>query len=71
MYMHLVHVFVYLACITFCLFSLPLGVRGWLYLVIVALPGLFMTQWQEISDDALWVKNECHFLIGTLQFYRV
>ena len=34
------HLFVYLACFTFRLCSLPLGVRDWLRLVIVALHGL-------------------------------
>ena len=29
------------AHVDFCPFSLPLGIRGWLRLVIVALPGLF------------------------------
>ena len=40
-YVLLVHLFVDLARVNFCPFSLPLGVRGWLLLVIVALPGLF------------------------------
>ena len=31
-----------LSCVDFCPFSLPLGVRGWLRLVIVALPGHFI-----------------------------
>ena len=35
------HAFVYFTCIDFCSSSLPLGVRDWLRLVIVALPGLF------------------------------
>ena len=38
----LVHfVFVYFARVSFCHFSLPLGVGGWLRFVIVTLPGLF------------------------------
>ena len=28
-------------CVSFCHFSLPLGVEGWLWFVIVALPVLF------------------------------
>ena len=40
-YMLLVHLFVYLYALLNVLFSLPLGVRGWLRLMIVALPGLF------------------------------
>ena len=36
-----VHLFVYFARVNFCPFSLPLGVRGWLRLVAVALPALF------------------------------
>ena len=39
--MLLVHLFVDFARVTFCPFSLPLGDRGWLRLVIVELPGLF------------------------------
>ena len=39
--MFLVHFFVYFARVDFCHFSIPLGVRGWLRLVTVALPGLF------------------------------
>ena len=37
----LVHLFVCFARVGFVLFSLPLGVEGWLRFVIVALPGLF------------------------------
>ena len=36
-----VHLFVCFVRISFCQFSLPLGVGGWLRFVIVALPGLF------------------------------
>ena len=39
--MLLVHLFVYFARVIFCSFSLPVGVRGWLRLVIVTLPRLF------------------------------
>ena len=38
---HLVHLFVCFVCVTFCHFSLPPGVGGWLQFVIVALPRLF------------------------------
>ena len=37
----LVHLFVYFTHIDFCSSFLPLGVGGWLRLVIVALPGIF------------------------------
>ena len=37
----LVHLFVYFEGLDVCPSSLPLGVGGWLRLVIVALPGLF------------------------------
>ena len=37
----LVQLFLYFASINFCPFSPPLGVRGWLWLLTVALPGLF------------------------------
>ena len=40
-YVLLVHLFVHFACINFCPFYLPLGVRGWVQLVIMALPGRF------------------------------
>ena len=36
-----VHLFVCFVRVSFCHFSLPLGVGGWLRFVIVALPGLF------------------------------
>ena len=39
--MLLVRLFVYFVRVSFCHFSLPLGVGGWLRFVIVALPGLF------------------------------
>ena len=39
--MLLMHLFVLLACVTFCRFSHPLGVRGYLRLMIMALPGTF------------------------------
>ena len=39
--MLLVHLFVYFGRVDLFPFSLPLGVRGWLRLVVVALPGLF------------------------------
>ena len=39
--MFLVHLFVYFVHVNFCPFSLPIGVKDWLRLVIVALPGLF------------------------------
>ena len=35
------YLFVDLACVTFCILSLPRGVIGWLRLVIVALAGIF------------------------------
>ena len=38
--MLLLHLFVCFARFSFCPFSLPLGVGGWLRLVIVVLPGL-------------------------------
>ena len=33
--------FVYFARVNFCPFPLPLGISGWLRLLIVALPGRF------------------------------
>ena len=39
--MLLVHLFVNFARVNFCHFSLPLCVRGWLWVVIVSLPGPF------------------------------
>ena len=35
------HALVCFVRVSFCHFSLPLGVRGWLRFVIVSLPGLF------------------------------
>ena len=40
-YALLMHLFVRFACVDFCPSSLPLGVRIWLRLVILALPGCF------------------------------
>ena len=40
-YVLLVHLFVYFAHVSCCHFSLPLGVRDWLRLMIAALPALF------------------------------
>ena len=40
-YMLLVLLFVYFAYVILCPFSLALDARGWLRLVLVALPGLF------------------------------
>ena len=40
--MLLLHLFVYFVCITLYLLSLPVDVMGWLPLVIVALPQLFI-----------------------------
>ena len=42
--MLLVHLFVCFAQVSFCPSSLPLGVGGWLWFEIVALPGLFYPQ---------------------------
>ena len=39
--MLLVHLLRCFACINFCRFSLPLGVGGWLRVVMVAIPGHF------------------------------
>ena len=41
-YVLLVNLFVYFACVGSCPFSFPLGVRGWLRLMIVALRVLFI-----------------------------
>ena len=40
--MLLVHLFVYLTCVSFFIFSLPLGGRAFTRLVIVTLPGIFI-----------------------------
>ena len=40
-YVLLVHLFVYFARVSFCHFSVPLGVGGSLRFVVVALPGRF------------------------------
>ena len=49
----LVHLFVSFTCVSFCPFSFPLGVGGWLRFVIVALPGLFspFNRSESRSDD--------------------
>ena len=50
-YIFPVHVFVYFARVNFYLLSLPLGVRGWLRLVIVALLGLFFELFVTCIDS--------------------
>ena len=40
-YVLLVHLFVCFVRVSFCHFSLPLGVGGWLRFATVAIPGLF------------------------------
>ena len=68
--MLLVHLFVYFVRVSFCHFSLLLGVGGWLRFVIVALPGLFsincfffffqfsvMRPQQVLPKGASWVKT--------------
>ena len=40
--MRFVHLLVYFTRVNFCLFSLRLGIRGWLRLVIVAPSGPFL-----------------------------
>ena len=53
--MLLMHLFVYFAGIDFCP-SLPLGVKGWLWLVIVALPECSVNFLEEQSQDLLKLK---------------
>ena len=52
--MLLMHLFVYFVRVSFCHFSLPLGVGGWLRFVIVALPGLF---YQRLYYRAFHVES--------------
>ena len=47
----LLHVFVYFACTDFCPSSLPLGVGGWLRLVIVALDFSFNFLYLNIGQE--------------------
>ena len=56
-YMLLVYVFVYFECIDLCPSSLPVGVRGWLWLVIVALPGPFYWRFDMVWHEALWTTT--------------
>ena len=51
-YMLFKHLCVYLACVTL-FFSLPPGVRSWLQIVIVALPGLFILLFSA-TDCGVW-----------------
>ena len=45
----------FMRCVGLCLFPLPLGVRDWLRLVIVALPGLFFL---PFSYDLVFFRFE-------------
>ena len=47
------HAFVYFACDFFCSVSLPLGVMGWLWFVIVSLPC-------PVDIYYLWYHNHCY-----------
>ena len=40
-----------------CFFSLPLGVRDWLRLVIIALPGLFFLPVWRMNDQAFTISS--------------
>ena len=51
-YMLLVHLFVRFALANFCPFSLPLGDRGWLRFVIVAIPGRFYYRFYANDKNA-------------------
>ena len=56
--MLLVHLFIYFARVNFCRFSLHLGVRGWLRLAIVELPGLFYYRNDpKFSDRYAWANS--------------
>ena len=48
--MLLVHLFVCFVRASFCLFSLPLGVGGWLRFVIVVVPGLIYFKCGDIGS---------------------
>ena len=45
--MLLVHLFVCFIRVSFCIFSLPIGVGSWLRFVIVALPGLSINVFED------------------------
>ena len=47
-YVLLVHLFVYFTHVDFCPSSLLLGVGGWLQLVIVTLPVLFLLTFSQV-----------------------
>ena len=66
--MPLVDFFDYLACVTFCLFSLPLGVRDWLWLVTVALPGLLFIDPSNLYLHNFFFISESHFFITILRY---
>ena len=51
--MLLVHLFVYFTRVNLCPFSLPLGVGGWLWLVIMALPGLFINVFEILKENLI------------------
>ena len=53
--------FVYFARVNLCPFSLPLGVRDWLRLVIVALPGLFINLFFRNVYDLIDVPDNTVF----------
>ena len=68
--MLLVLLFVCFAYIKFCPFSLPFGARGWLRLVLVALPGLFflLCCWKRLclenEDGEYYVMILLRFMVN-------
>ena len=56
-YVLLVQLFVHFARLDFCPFSLPLGVRAWLRLVIVELTGLLYTCSQKDGVQEIQQSN--------------
>ena len=54
-----VHLFVTCAHVNLCFFSLPLGVRGWLRLLLVALPGRFFFPFCPRTEFHIIMHNDC------------
>ena len=67
-YVLLVHLLVYFACANLCPFSLSLGVRYWLRLVIVALPGHFYYSFFNKQHSSITVTWRQQSQFSPLEF---
>ena len=66
--MFLVYLFVCFVRVSFCHFSLPLDVGGWLRFVIVALPGLFYYHFFYFVRYTFYSCHQAMFVTNELEY---